>query len=70
MRFLILSEANIVLNWNHITYIQFNPELERATIWLTNDEYFEVQPQDYDNLVLALANDRLDCYQFKGVKEQ
>ena len=55
MRFLILSKAHIVLCLNHITHIQYNPELKRAIIWLTDGKIVEVmEPQDYNDLVEAI----------------
>jgi len=55
MRFLILSKTHIVLSLSHITHIQYNPELKRAIIWLTDGKIVEVmEPQDYNDLVEAI----------------
>ena len=56
-RFLILSKSRIILCLNHVTCIQYNPELQRAIIWLTNGKFVEVmEPQDYDDLVREIVH--------------
>jgi len=69
-RFFILSKAHIVLCLDHITCVQYNPELKQAVVWLTNGKMIEViEPQDYNELVGEIA-DHSDYHLFKGVKKQ